>query len=142
MHGPSPHLSVDRVRIFAWTKSAFRCGSVNHATSPKLYQSYYLHRSRELVSPVCGIFFYLFALLVDPQNKEQFFFFFIVTVPITLCFQKNLFYGTFFFTLARIYAYLVVPHKISMNRILLCTLSLGTKRYKKNALFSVQFKNK
>ena len=28
----------------------------NHATSPKLYRSYYPHRSRELVSPVCGIF--------------------------------------------------------------------------------------
>ena len=29
----------------------------NHAaTSSKLYRSYYPHRSRELVSPVCGIF--------------------------------------------------------------------------------------
>ena len=28
----------------------------NHATSSKLYRFYYLHRSRELVSPVCGIF--------------------------------------------------------------------------------------
>ena len=70
MRGPSPHLSVDRVRIFAWTKSAFRCGSVNHATSSKLYRtksafrcgsvnhatSSKLYRSRELVSPVCGIF--------------------------------------------------------------------------------------
>ena len=52
----SPHLSVDRVRVFAWTKSAFRGGSVNHAASPKLYRSYYPYRSRELVSPVCGIF--------------------------------------------------------------------------------------
>ena len=52
----SPSLSVDRVRIFAWTKSAFWCGSVNNATSPKLCWSYYPHRSRELVSPVCGIF--------------------------------------------------------------------------------------
>ena len=51
-----PHLSVNRVRISAWTKSAFWCGSVNHATSPKLYRSHYPHRSRELVSPVCGIF--------------------------------------------------------------------------------------
>ena len=25
--------------------------------NPKLYRSYYPHRSRELVSPVCGIFF-------------------------------------------------------------------------------------
>ena len=59
MRGPSPHLSVDRVRIFAWTKSAFRCGSVNHATSPKLYRSYYPHRSRELVSPYAGFFYYV-----------------------------------------------------------------------------------
>ena len=47
---------VNRVSIFAWTKSAFQCGLVNHATFPKLYWSYYPHRSRELVSPVCGIF--------------------------------------------------------------------------------------
>ena len=30
---------------------------INHATSSNLYRSYYPHRSRELVSPVCGIFF-------------------------------------------------------------------------------------
>ena len=42
------------VRIFAWIKSAFWCGSVNHASSPKLYRSYYPHRLRELVSG--GIF--------------------------------------------------------------------------------------
>ena len=29
---------------------------INHATSPKLYRSYYLHRSRDSLSPVCGIF--------------------------------------------------------------------------------------
>ena len=29
---------------------------INHATSSNLYRSYYPHRSRELVSPVCGIF--------------------------------------------------------------------------------------
>ena len=29
---------------------------INHATSSNLYWSYYPHRSRELVSPVCGIF--------------------------------------------------------------------------------------
>ena len=28
--------------------------------SPKLYRSYYPHQSRELVSPVCGIFFHWF----------------------------------------------------------------------------------
>ena len=56
LRGPSPHLRVDWVRIFMWTKSAFRYGSVNRATSPKLYWSYYPHRLRELVSPVCGIF--------------------------------------------------------------------------------------
>ena len=30
---------------------------INHATSPKLYWSYYPHRSRDSLSPVCGIFF-------------------------------------------------------------------------------------
>ena len=29
---------------------------INHATSPKLYRSYYRHRSRDSFSPVCGIF--------------------------------------------------------------------------------------
>ena len=29
---------------------------INHATSPKLYRSYYPHRSRDSLSPVCGIF--------------------------------------------------------------------------------------
>ena len=29
---------------------------MNHASSSNLYRSYYPHRSRELVSPVCGIF--------------------------------------------------------------------------------------
>ena len=38
---------VDQVRILR---------GPSHATSPKLYRSYYPHRSRELVSPVCGIF--------------------------------------------------------------------------------------
>ena len=36
---------------------------INHATSPKLYRSYYSHRSRELVSSLCGIFH--LDLLVD-----------------------------------------------------------------------------
>ena len=30
---------------------------IYHATSPKLYWSYYAHQSRELVSPVCGILY-------------------------------------------------------------------------------------
>ena len=29
---------------------------INHTTSSNLYRFYYPHRSRELVSPVCGIF--------------------------------------------------------------------------------------
>ena len=29
---------------------------INHVTSSNLYRFYYPHRSRELVSPVCGIF--------------------------------------------------------------------------------------
>ena len=31
---------------------------INHATSSNLYRSFYPHRSRQLVSPVCGIFLY------------------------------------------------------------------------------------
>ena len=61
---PSQHFYVDWVPTLAWTESAFsrgpsplfRCGLVNHATSPKLYRSYYPHWLRELVSPICGIF--------------------------------------------------------------------------------------
>ena len=30
---------------------------INHATSPKLYRSCYPHRSRDSLSPVCGIFY-------------------------------------------------------------------------------------
>ena len=30
---------------------------INHLTSPKLYRSYDPHRSRDSLSPVCGIFF-------------------------------------------------------------------------------------
>ena len=37
---------------------------INHATSPKLYRSYDPHRSRDLMSPVCGIFFYKYAFFV------------------------------------------------------------------------------
>ena len=33
-----------------------------YATSSNLYRSYYPHRSRELVSPVCGIFINYFIL--------------------------------------------------------------------------------
>ena len=29
---------------------------INHATSSNLYRSYYPHRSRDALSPVCGIF--------------------------------------------------------------------------------------
>ena len=34
---------------------SFSFFEINHATSLNLYRSYYPHRSRELVSPVCGI---------------------------------------------------------------------------------------
>ena len=68
-----PHLSVDRVCIFAWTKSAFRCGSVNHSTSPKLYWSYYPHRSREFVSPVCGTFMVQLQMAMLARAKQYLF---------------------------------------------------------------------
>ena len=34
---------------------------INHATSPKLYRSYYPHRLRDSLSPVCGIFLVVIA---------------------------------------------------------------------------------
>ena len=43
---------------------------INHATSSNLYRSYYPHRSRELVSPVCGIFSEHFP----PMSGTLFFF--------------------------------------------------------------------
>ena len=36
---------------------------INHATSSNLYRSYYPHRSKELVSPVYGIFLFDFYVL-------------------------------------------------------------------------------
>ena len=45
---------------------------INNATSPKLYWSYYPHRSRDSLSPVCGIFFLILsALLVIPGKQED-----------------------------------------------------------------------
>ena len=35
---------------------------INHATSSNLYRFYYPHRSRELVSPVCGIFIKIYGV--------------------------------------------------------------------------------
>ena len=37
---------------------------INHATSSNLYRFFYPHRLRELVSPVCGIFFSLLLFSV------------------------------------------------------------------------------
>ena len=37
---------------------------------PNLYRSYYLHRSRQLVSPVCGIFFF-FLFFTKPLKIVQ-----------------------------------------------------------------------
>ena len=60
---PSQHFGVDQVPTLEWTESEFLrgpsplFGAVNHKTSPKLYRFYYPHRLRELVSPMCGIFF-------------------------------------------------------------------------------------
>ena len=38
---------------------------INHLTSPKLYRSYDPHRSRDSMSPVCGIFFFIFTLFMS-----------------------------------------------------------------------------
>ena len=53
--------------FFVWEKSRnpstlfsfFLFLEINYATSLKLYQSYYPHRSRDSLSPVCRIFFVL-----------------------------------------------------------------------------------
>ena len=42
----------------------------NHPTSPKLYRSYYPHRPRELVSPVCGIFLIVTLVSEDSVRFE------------------------------------------------------------------------
>ena len=42
---------------------------INHATSPKLYRSYYPHRSRDSLSPVCGIVFYQHLLVVRSRGE-------------------------------------------------------------------------
>ena len=44
---------------------------INHKTSSNLYWSYYPHRSRELVSPVCGIF--LACRVFSYQGKYGFY---------------------------------------------------------------------
>ena len=46
---------------------------INHATYSNLYRSYYPHRSRELVSPVCGIFFRGFGKFKQEKNKRSYF---------------------------------------------------------------------
>ena len=43
---------------------------MNHETSPKLYWSYYPHRSRDSLSPVCGIFVYLFTVMTRKVVKS------------------------------------------------------------------------
>ena len=59
--GPSPHFCVDQVRFSVWIGKSRNLS--------KLYRSYYPHRSRELVSPVCGIFF----LNMDKNPLSNFF---------------------------------------------------------------------
>ena len=52
-----PRMEPSRGRVDASTAPFFSFFFlINHATSRNLYWSYYPHRSRELVSPVCGIF--------------------------------------------------------------------------------------
>ena len=43
---------------------------LHHATSPKLYWSYYPHRSRDSLSPVCRIFYKKVELFVGGQGSE------------------------------------------------------------------------
>ena len=43
----------------------------NHATSQKLYQSYYPHRLKDSVSPVCGIFFNYFLELLGTHTHSS-----------------------------------------------------------------------
>ena len=43
---------------------------INHATSSNLYRFYYPHWSRELVSPVCGIFFNDFSAFFGIWSQQ------------------------------------------------------------------------
>ena len=59
-----------RGRVDAWTRGRNNrpiflnifLKKINHATSQKLYRSYYPHRSRDSLSPVCGIFLLLVCM--------------------------------------------------------------------------------
>ena len=51
---------------------------INHSTSPKLYWSYYAHRSRDSLYPLCGIFKILFYMIFFPLG------------PLTLNTTKNI----------------------------------------------------
>ena len=44
---------------------------INHATSSNLYWSYYPHRAREVVSPVCGIFLVQFTAVPPTTVKSR-----------------------------------------------------------------------
>ena len=44
---------------------------INHANSPKLYRFYNPYRSRDLMSPVCGIFSRFFALFLAQNFKPK-----------------------------------------------------------------------
>ena len=61
-----------------WPKVAAKSG----ATSSNLYQFFYPHRSRELVSPVCGIFFSFFM-------KKIFFFEILVRRKTLMVYPAN-----------------------------------------------------
>ena len=95
---PDAH-SIDPLRSFnpATYKSFFK---INHETSPKLHGSYYPHRSRDSLSPVCRTFligiywpkedFYLikclhWALLLGLKNYQ----FFLFVVLIFFFFAKS-----------------------------------------------------
>ena len=44
---------------------------IYHATSSNLYRFYYPHRSRELVSPVCGIFFLFIKIWLHADSSSN-----------------------------------------------------------------------
>ena len=62
-------------RVDASTAHIFFSFFINHGTSRNLYWSYYSHLSRELVSPVCGIFlahiFNIYLRIFQFDNFQQ-----------------------------------------------------------------------
>ena len=119
--------------FFLWSKKANKIyhkiyqQKKNHATSSNLYWSYYSHRSRELVSPVCRIFLILTKTLPKKFRIE------IWAFSFQICFRNHfstLGSGQTENTQIRVFVYFLFDHfpksKIDFE-----------SRFEKNALISI-----